>query len=187
MYRLKIDISIIVLTDNQKIKLKGKEKMEKKNAKKSGKAEKAENKSFSYLSLREATNNFTYMMNLARKENFSPKECYLVPRSDHYGPIKDVWNKEVICSYDLSFEPIKDGIKCIAFDVTGQDRPRRVYDPHFDNISHIKICELSKDKSKTKYLILKPLQEKYLEMKTRTQERFKSLYEKKYGINVPTK
>lgn len=157
----------------------------KKVEKKSGKVEKAEDKNFAYLTLREATNNFEYMMKLARKENFSPKEVYLVARGDHYGPIKDIWNKEVVQSYDLSFEPVKSGIKCIGFDVTGIDRPRRVYDPHFDNISHIKICEISKDKVRTKYLILKPLQEAYLSMKQRTQERFKSLYEKKYGINVP--
>ena len=141
---------------------------------------KAESGKFVYLPLGNATNNLEYWRLLARVNSFNPLDVYLVPRKDSYGIIKDVWNKEIVASYDLSLEPIKDGIACIGFNVTGIDRPRRVYDPAFDNISHVKTCVLTKDKVAVKYLILKPLDKFYLDMKGRTQGRINGIYEKNF-------
>ena len=144
------------------------------------KEKKMEEKAFTYKPLGEATNNLNYWRLLARANSFNPIDCYLVQRTDAYGVVKDVWNKEVIASYDLSMEPIKDGIACIGFNVTGIDRPRRVYDQAFDNISHIKTISITKEKNTVKYLILKPLDNFYRSMKDRTQGRINSIYEKNF-------
>jgi len=155
--------------------------MAKTKAVKAGAKEKGmDEKAFTYKPLGEATNNLSYWRLLARVNSFNPIDCYLVQRADAYGIIKDVWNKEVIASYDLSMEPIKDGLACIAFNVTGIDRPRRVYDQAFDNISHIKTCMVVKDKVSIKYLILKPLDKFYRSMKDRTQGRINGIYEKNF-------
>ena len=162
--------------------MEGKEKMKK--VKKVKAEEKVESRKFIYLPLGEATNNLNYWRLLARANSFNPLDVYLVPRKDSYGVVKDIWNKEIIASYDLSLEPIKDGIACIGFNVTGQDRPRRVYDLYFDNISHIKTCMVTRDKASIKYLILKPLDGFYRSMKDRTQGRINSIYEKNFmGLN----
>lgn len=141
---------------------------------------KVESGKFVYLPLGNATNNLDYWRLLARANSFNPLDVYLVPRKDSYGIVKDVWNKEIIASYDLSLVPVKDGINCIAFDVTGIDRPRRTFDLYFDNISHIKTCTVTKDKASIKYLILKPLDNFYLSMKNRTQSRINGIYEKNF-------
>ena len=135
---------------------------------------------FIYLPLGQATNNLNYWRLLARANSFNPIDCYLVQRADSYGIIKDVWNKEIICSYDLSLVPVKDGINCIGFNVTGIERPRRTFDLYFDNISHIKTCMVTRDKVSIKYLILKPLDKFYRSMKDRTQGRINSIYEKNF-------
>ena len=141
---------------------------------------KDEQKTFTYKPLGEATNNLIYWRLLAHANSFNPIDCYLVQRADAYGVVKDVWNKEVIASYDLSLAPVKDGINCIGFDVTGIDRPRRTFDLYFDNISHIKTCTVVKDKVSIKYLILKPLDTFYRSMKDRTQGRINGIYEKNF-------
>jgi hypothetical protein len=139
---------------------------------------------FSYLPLGEAMNNLDYWRLLARANSFTPLDGYLTPRKDHYGPVKDVWSKEVIASYDFSLTPVVGSIPVIAFNVTGIDRPRRVYDLCFDNISHIKTIEVTKEKNKIKYLILKPLDKEFLAMKSRTQVRINGIYEKNFmGLN----
>ena len=144
------------------------------------KEKKMEEKAFTYKPLGEATNNLNYWRLLARANSFNPIDCYLAQRADAYGIIKDVWNKEIIASYDLSLEPIKDGLACIGFNVTGIDRPRRTFDLYFDNISHIKTCSITKDKVTVKYLILKPLDKFYRSMKDRTQGRINGIYEKNF-------
>ena len=131
---------------------------------------------FSFLPLKDATNNLLYWAQLAKENNLEPVDCFLVKRSDHYGSIKDIWSKEIIASYDLSFQEKDGAVKAICFVVDGIDRPRRLYDPLFDNISHVKIGMVDKKK----YLILKPLEGEYMAMKNRTQSRIKSIYEKNH-------
>ena len=155
--------------------------MAKTKAVKAGAKEKRmDEKAFTYKPLGEATNNLNYWRLLARVNSFNPIDCYLVQRVDSYGIIKDVWNKEIKASYDLSLVPVKDGLACIAFDVTGIERPRRTFDLYFDNISHIKTCTVTKDKASIKYLILKPLDNFYRSMKDRTQGRINGIYEKNF-------
>jgi hypothetical protein len=167
---------------NQK---EGKEKMRTQKAgKQATEEQKQEEKKFTYRPLGEATNNLPYWRLLARANSFSPIDVYLLPRKDSYGTVKDVWNKEVIASYDVSFEPVKGGLACLAFNVTGIERPRRTFDIFFDNISHIKTCSITKDKATVKYLILKPLDSFYRSMKDRTQGRINGIYEKNFmGLN----
>lgn len=147
---------------------------------KGNKAEvKAETKVFSFLPLKEATNNLNYWRMLALKHGFAPLDCYLSPRSDTYGKVKDVWGKEIVKTYDFSLvKPKGESISCICFEVSGIERPRRTYDPAFDNISHIKTLQ-EKDH---KYLILKPLADTYSAMKERTCTRINSVYEKNHGL-----
>ena len=139
-----------------------------------------EEKKFTYRPLGEATNNLEYWRLLARANSFNPIDVYLIPRKDSYGIIKDVWGKEIVCSYDLSLTPALGALNCIGFNVTGIERPRRTFDPAFDNISHIKTCTVTKDKASIKYLILKPLDNFYRSMKDRTQGRINSIYEKNF-------
>lgn len=154
---------------------------------KTGKVNEKQAKVFTFVSQKEATNNFVYFEKLAKFEGFVPIECYLTERSDQYGNIKDIWEKQVIRSFDFSLEPKQGAIKCICFDVTGIERPRRIYDKHFDNLCHIKTVELAKEKSKVKYLVLKPLDGSFLQMKERTQQRFNTVYEKAHSLTAATK
>ena len=137
-------------------------------------------KAFTYKPLGEATNNLSYWRLLARANSLTPKDCWLLPRKDSYGVVKDVWDKQVIASYDVVFSPTIGGIECLAFDVSGMERPRRTFDQWFDNISHIKTCVLTKDKVSTKWLICKPLSDMYRQMKDRTQGRINAIYEKSF-------
>ena len=137
-------------------------------------------KVFTYKPLGEATNNLSYWRLLARANSLTPIDCFLLQRKDAFGVVKDVWDKEVICSYDVVFTPTLGSIECIAFNVSGMERPRRTFDQWFDNISHIKTCVLTKDKVSTKYLICKPLSDMYRQMKDRTQGRINAIYEKNF-------
>ena len=137
-------------------------------------------KDFYLQAVREATNNLSYWRLLARANSLTPIDCFLLQRKDAFGVVKDVWDKEVICSYDVVFTPTLGSIECIAFNVSGMERPRRTFDQWFDNISHIKTCVLTKDKVSTKYLICKPLSDMYRQMKDRTQGRINAIYEKNF-------
>lgn len=142
-------------------------------------------KEFHFIPLAMATNNLNYWRDLALHAGFIPVDCYLIPRADHYGTLRETWNKEVSQSFDMAFEKPQGKeffIEGIAFNVTGEDRPRRRYDSYYDNIGHILTGTITRDKTPVKWLVVKPLAGNYLNMKSRTQNRVNSIYEKAHAL-----
>jgi hypothetical protein len=136
---------------------------------------------FRFLPMAEGTNNLSYWRELAvRFFKVSPVSVFLTPRDDGHGPIKDAWGKEVIRSFDVSFLPVSGAIEGIAINITGMEHPRWTFDPHYDYISHVKTLSVTKEKNVTKWLVFKPLDGQFLDMKLRGQVRFGPTYEKKF-------
>jgi len=134
-------------------------------------AAKVEAQGFVYLPYGEITNNMGYHYDLLIHEGYRPIWGTLSPRGDQYGKVKDVWNKEVIESWDFHPTDLGNGLKVIALDVTafGSDRYRRTIDQYLDNSLHIKTVVITTEKVSCKWMIAKPLEGPYLAMKLRTQ------------------